>query len=105
MRRLVREEIGAAPLRRDITGAGVGASDSRQTLGITGGRQNPVEVDLGLGGDEVTGPGFADLQPIDLLEAARAIGKKSLPRLCFGGAGERAFLLPGGAVRLPRHVG
>ena len=113
MHRLVREEIGAAPLRRDIAGAsggasgdgGVGAPVGRQPLRVTRGRQDPVEVDLGLGGDQVAGPVVADLQPIDLLEAARAVGEKSLPRLCFGGAGERAFLLPGGAVRLPRHVG
>src|ERR1700676_5465735 len=105
MRRLIREEIGAAPLRRYIAGAGVGAPLGRQTLCITRGRQDSVEVDLGLGGDQIAGPSFADLQPVDLLEAARAVGEKSLPRLRLGGAGERAFLLPGGAVHLSSHVG
>ena len=40
---------------------------------------------------------LADLQPINLLEAAQAIGEESLPRLCVGGIGGVAFLLSGGA--------
>jgi hypothetical protein len=62
------------------------------------------KVDLGLGGDQVPGALLADLKPVDLLEAARAVGEEALPRLCFGGAGERAFLLPRPAVRLHRHI-
>ena len=45
-----------------------------------------------------------DRQAVDFLEAARAVGIKTLPRL-FGWCTWRgAFLLPCLAVRLPRHV-
>jgi hypothetical protein len=104
VRRLVREEIGAAALGQDVAGAGIGAAVFRQSLCVTGRRQDPVEIDLGLGGDQVAGAVFADLQPVDLLKAARTVREKALPRLPLGRIGERAFLFPGRAVRLGCHV-
>ena len=48
---------------------------------------------------------LADLYPVDLLKAARPVREEALPCPRLGGIGECAFLLPGRAVRLKRHVG
>src|ERR1700736_962775 len=101
---LVREEIDTTALGRDVTGAGIGVALGRKTLRIARWRQDTEEVDVGVGGDQVSRALLADLQPVDLLETARAVGEEALPCLRFGGAGERAFLLPGAAVGLRRHV-
>jgi len=105
VRGLVREEIFAAPLGRNIARAGIGAAVGRQALRVAGRRQDAVEVDFGLAGDQVSSAVLADLQPVDLLETARAVGEEALPRLWLGSVGEGAFLLPGCAVRLQCHVG
>ena len=67
---LIREEIDATALRRDVIGADIRTAVSRPTLCKAGRGQDPVEVDLDLGGDQVAGAFFAYLQAIDLLEAA-----------------------------------
>ena len=70
MRGLIREEIDAPALGCKFACSGIGAAVSLQTLRVTGGRQNTIEVDLGLLGDQVSNTPLADLQPVDLLEAA-----------------------------------
>jgi hypothetical protein len=45
------------------------------------------KVKVGLAQDQVPGALLADLQPVDLLEAARAIGEEALPRLRVGALG------------------
>jgi hypothetical protein len=76
VRRLVREEVDAAPLGCDLAFSGVRTTFGRETLCIAGRRQDPIKVDLGLVGDQVAGALLADLQSVDLLETARASGKK-----------------------------
>ena len=48
---LVGEEIDTTALRRDVTGAGIGAALGRQPLRITRWRKDPIEIDRGVGGD------------------------------------------------------
>jgi hypothetical protein len=102
--RLVREEVDATTVGWNVTSTSVRALSGWQTLCITGRREDAIEVDIGGSGDQISRALLADLQPVDLLEAARAVGEEALPRLRFGGVGERAFLLPGSAVRLYRRI-
>jgi len=57
----------------------------------------PVSCFINLRKSETERALLADLRPINLLEAAQAIGEESLLRRCVGGIGEVAFLLSGGA--------
>src|SRR6266478_812888 len=66
MRGLVREEIDAAALGCDFACTSIGAAVGRQTLRMTSRRQDTIEVDFGLAGDQVSRAILADLQPVDL---------------------------------------
>ena len=48
----------------------------------------------GSGNNFLSSAVLADLQPVDLLETARAVGEKALPRLWLVSIGEGSFLLP-----------
>src|SRR5262249_59917688 len=61
------------------------------------------EFEGGDGGKQARRAVGADRQPVDLLEAARAVGKEALAM--GGGTGRGTFLLPRRSVGLPRHVG
>ncbi len=101
----VGKEVLAAGLGRNIAFAHVGPAVGRQALGVAGGRQRAIEIDVGDGRDQVAQAVHADGEPIDLLEAARAVRKEALPRLLRWRAGAGALLLPGAAVGLARHIG
>src|SRR5215471_6575430 len=104
MRGLIGEEVKTASLGRDIPSTGVGAEIGGQTLRVTGRRQNAIERDVGLRGDQVSYPLVADLQPVNLLETARAVREEALSRVRLGSIGERAFFLPRLTVCLSGHV-
>ena len=82
-----------------------GRSVSAKAAAVTAGRDAPVEIDVGERRDRARDAVVVDHEPVDLLETARPVGIEPLARLLVGGAGGRAFLLPGRPVGLARHVG
>ena len=102
---LVGEEVLAPPLGRNGAVADIRPLGRREAAPVAAGGNAAVEVDIRQRGDRTRDAGVVDHQPVDLLEAARPVRVEPLARLTVRRAGGRAFLLPGRAVRLPRHVG
>ena len=102
---LVGEEIFVSGLGWNIAVTDIGALRRRQALGVAGGRQHTIKVDVSERGDQVADAGCSDGEAVDLFEAPRAVGKKALPRLRGIGTRFAAFLFPGLTIGLQRHVG
>lgn len=105
MIRLIGKEAIAARLGFDIASADILALIGGEAFAEATRRHDAIELDLGDIRDQVADALGADLQPIDLFKAARAIGKEALPRFLVGGEGIGTFVVPGLAVDLPRHIG
>ena len=102
------EEVTAAHLGRDVPVAHVGAQRRRAVLLGAARRAAGEKSTLGLGGDQVAHARLlADAQAVDLLQNSREPSgdRTTAGPVAAGAPGIGAVLLPGVAVRLPRHVG
>jgi hypothetical protein len=50
---LVGKEVASTPLRCNVALADIRSVDGGKTLGVTGGRERPVEIDVGARTDEI----------------------------------------------------
>src|SRR5579872_4985960 len=102
---LIREEILAARLGRDIAFADIGAQRSGQAFAIAARRQQAIEIDRRLRRDHARLAVDADRHAIDIFKAARAVREEALPRQLVGAESDSAFLFPRLAVLLQRDIG
>ena len=105
MWRPVSEEVLAGHFRRDGAIADVGALIAAKPLRVTGGGNDPVEINLCLAGNQIADTVRPDAHLIDFVEYTRAVGHERLPRLLPRRDRHNAIRLPGASVGLPRHIG
>ena len=89
---------------RNVGFTDVGSLSGWQAFLVATAGRGAVEIKIGPRGEQVSDAGVANTKPIDFLEDTRGIRIERLAAVIGARKWSCTIILPGGAIRLTRHV-